>query len=453
MKRDPPPRAPLGLALADRCASPWRDRLGEAERAELARIVRTAFVDTAACVLAGRAEDVTQRVGRWAGLDLPADRARLPSVAGRDALAPALAALVNATAGHALDFDDVGLAGHPSVVLVPALLAEHDARGTHGWALIEAYAKGYAVWADLQRRMKIHLHGRGWHPTAVFGTVAAAAAVAAARGLPPAQTAHALGIAASCAAGLIANFGSMTKPLQVGRAVRAGLEAVELAQAGVDASADALDGPKGLLSALAGPDQADLQSPVIDDFETCTLRLRPGIKKYPVCYAAHRVIDGVLDLAAAHGVRADAVERVDATLSATTAGVLRHHAPTTLAEARFSLEFVVAVALARGAVGLRDVTPERLADAQVRALMPRVFTHTTDTRCPLEPSFAFEDRVTLTLTDARVLDSGPIRFARGHAQLPLDDAQVHAKLFACVEDGEEALARGVLARIDAALAD
>lgn len=443
----------LSGLLAERCAANWSAHFHAAEREQLRAIVRTAFIDTTACMFAGRDEPVTARVARWAGCAFGDGPLPLPARAGHGALAPAMAALVNATAGHALDFDDVGLAGHPSVALVPALLALHESAGVRGFALVQAYAKGYAVWAELQARMAVHLHGRGWHPTAVFGTVAAAAAVASARQLPSAQIAHAMGIAASAASGLIANFGSMTKPLQVGQAVRAGIEAAELAACGIDASADALDGGTGLLAALGGPGNARLEPAPADGLETSLLRLRPGIKKYPVCYAAHRVVDGVLDLVVAHGLKPSDVARVDATISTTTAAVLRHHKPTTLAQARFSLEYVVSTALVLGALGLRDVSPDSLADPAVRALMPRVHTHTVDTRCPLEPSFAYEDRVTLTTARGEVLDSGPIRFARGHAQRPLDETQLRAKLFACVNAGEEALAQDALTRIDAALQD
>ena len=90
----------------------------------------------------------------------------------------------------------------------------------------------------------------GWHPTVIFGTLAVAAAIASARRLDPAQTAHALGIAASMASGVVANFGSMTKPLHIGRAAEAGMLAVDFAELGLDASADALDGRAGLLAAL-----------------------------------------------------------------------------------------------------------------------------------------------------------------------------------------------------------
>lgn len=442
----------LTQALAHRCSADWAGAFDAAQRAALTATVRTAFIDTAACVLAGRSEPAAQRVAQWAGRRAagPVTSSVLFGPARTDA---DTAALINATAGHALDFDDVGLAGHPSVVLVPALMAEAERTGATGFAVVQAYAKGYAVWGELQRRMRVSLHARGWHPSAVFGAVASAAAVASLRGLGEREYADALGIAASLAGGVVANFGSMTKPLQVGRAAQAGLQAAALAQAGVDASADALDGRAGLLAALAGgPGHVDLSEGLPEDFAATLLLRRPGLKKYPVCYAAHRCIDGLLGLRAQHGFAADEVESIEATISETTAGVLRHHAPASEAEARFSMEFTLAAALVFGQVGIAEVCAASLEDPRVRDAMRRVRTSTVQTSCPLEPSFAYADQVRVTLRDGRCLDSGPIRFARGHAELPLSGRQLQDKLFACVSPAEQGLARRVEEAIDTMLA-
>lgn len=450
------PAASLSERLGAECASDWREHFDAATRETLREIARTGFIDTAACMLAGRDEPVARLMlapavaqAHPAVRETPGARVLFGPVRQP----PAEAACLNAIVAHALDFDDVGLEGHPSVVLMPALLAAHEVWGVRGFALVQAWAKGYAAWGELHGRMKVHLHGRGWHPTAIFGTVAAAAALAAARGLDATQATHALGIAASCAAGVVANFGSMTKPLQVGRAVRAGFEAVAWAEAGLSASPDALDGAQGLLAALGGPGGARLEGGLAEGFAHTLIRQRPGIKKYPVCYAAHRVVDGVLELARRHALAASEVSQVDATISDITAGVLRHHEPATLAQARFSLEFCVSAALCRGALGQREVSEPVLADPAVRALIPRVRTHTIAAGCPIEPSFAYEDRVVITCRDGRVLDSGPIRFALGHAQRPLDAAQLREKLMACLREGEEAMAQTVWNAASAALDD
>ena len=442
----------LTQALARRCATDWAQAFDAAQRKALAGIVRTAFIDTAACVLAGRAEASTRAVAQW--VRQRSGAGGLSSVLFSDQRTDAAsAALLNGVAGHALDFDDVGLAGHPSVVIVPALLAEQERTGTTGFTLVQAYAKGYAVWGELERRMKVSLHARGWHPSAVFGGVAAAAAVGSLRGLDERRLADALGIAASLAGGVVANFGSMTKPLHLGRAAEAGIHSADLAQAGLDASADALDGKAGLLVALAGaPDRVDLASGLGPEFESTLLSRRPGIKKYPVCYAAHRCIDGVIDLAGRHRISPADVASIEATISETTAGVLRQHDPVNVTEARFSMEFALAAALVRGRLGIAEVSAASLEDAIVRDLMRRVKTATVQTRCPLEPSFAYTDSVRITLRNGQQLDSGAIRFARGHPELPLDEAHLRAKLFSCVDPGEDELARRVLGNVDELLA-
>jgi aconitate decarboxylase len=440
----------LSDSLAELVCSDWRGGFDTTSRKTMSAIVRTTFIDTAACILAGRSEAPTQVVALWAQQRCAAatDSSVLFTPQRMNS---AGAALINAVAGHALDYDDVALAGHPSVVLMPALWAEHERLGTRGFDLVQAYAKGYAVWAEMARRFSSSLHTQGWHPTAVFGVVAAAAAVAALRGLSKDTTRHAIGIAASLSGGVIANFGSMTKPMHAGRAAEGGITAVELAMAGLSASSDALDGAAGLLSALAGAHLVDLDGPCAADAASTLLRLRPGIKKYPVCYAAHRIADGVLDLVRANELRPMDVTAVDATLSETTAGVLRHHAPVTVDQARFSLEFIVATAISHARLGPTEVSAPTMAEPEVRNLMPRVHMHTVQSSCPIEPSFALNDRVTITLANGVVLDSGDIRFARGHAQLPLSEAQLREKLFACARPEEQDLAIEILERINQAL--
>ena len=443
----------LCQALAERCATDLGPRLSAQDRQALHPVVRTAFVDTAACILAGTSDPATATVVQWVRAPGQAADGRCSLLWGDGRAAPGAAALVNAVSAHALDYDDVGLAGHPGAVLVPVLLAEHEHSGVHGFALTQAYAKGYTVWRELQQRLGVSLHARGWHPTAVFGTLAAAAAVAAARQLGPREFSNALGIAASLASGVVANFGSMTKPLQVGRAAQAGFQATELALLGLDASPDALDGPAGLLSALVGREHVVARLQLAEDFDAGLLRERPGIKKYPVCYAVHRVVDGVLDLVQAHALRLQDIAGATATISTTTAGVLRHHRPESVTEARFSVEFAVAAALLHGRLGLREVTEETLQNPALRAFLPGVKVRTVDTRCTVDPSFAYHDEVVLEHVDGRLLHSGPIRFARGHAQLPLQEADILAKLRGCAPEGNDAVVDDVLRRIDGALAD
>lgn len=432
--------APLTQALGDFVAAPGWQQVP----ADLLPTIRNGFIDTLACLLSGRQEAVTQ-----AAQQLAAGRGSLSQstvLLGRGKLGVMEAAFVNAVSAHALDYDDMALNGHPSVVLVPALLAAGELCQASDQSLLRAYLVGYEVWAELMGREPDSLHNKGWHPTSVLGTVAAAAAVAHLEGLTASQASHALGMAASLAGGLMGNFGSMTKPLHAGWAASHGIEAVRLASLGVTASAQILEGSNGYLAAFSPQGRADLGR-----WETpADLRMRRNglsIKKYPVCYAGHRVIDGVLALRQAHGFSPQDVLRIVPTLSDVTARVLHSHRPTTALEAKFSIEFAAAMAVCTGAVGLHQVTDEQVLLPQVQQLMRKVQAETVAASCPVEPGFALHDSVLIELQDGRRLESGPIRFARGHARLPLSEADIHAKFLGCVAAHETEAAQALLDRL------
>src|SRR5690606_31148189 len=193
---------------------------------------------------------------------------------------------------------------------------------------------------------------------------------------------------------LVANFGTMTKPLHAGRAASAGIEAVRLAAAGLTAAPDAIEHHAGYLAALSPQGEADRSSPPRGLGKTLrVLEYGLSIKKYPTCYATHRVIDGVLDLARAHKLRGEDVKEVRARIGTAQASMLRNHSPETGLEAKFSLEFAVASALVAGKVGLSELTDAFVAKPAVRELMPRVSIATDDSQCPIEPVFATNDRV------------------------------------------------------------
>jgi 2-methylcitrate dehydratase PrpD len=409
---------------------------GTAVPEEAARIVRTGFIDTIATMIAGRNETVVRIVRDFvAARRSVATDARL--LFTRESAAAADAALVNATAAHALDYDDVALGGHPSTVLVPALLAEGERLGASGADALRAYLVGYEVWAELLSREPDAYHLKGWHPTAVLGTVGAAAAVAHLNKLSPAACRNALSLAASMASGLVANFGTMTKPLHAGRAAACAIEAVRFAAMGLTAAPDAFEHHAGFLAALSPKGRAERER-AASGLGTQLKILDSGlsVKKYPMCYATHRVIDGVLDLAKAHALKADDVKEVQATIGVAQASMLRNHQPATGLEAKFSLEFAIASALVARKVGLTELTDEFVAQAPVREVMGKVKTATVDTSCPIEPIFAMTDRVVLELKDGRKLDSGEIRFARGNAKLPLKDEELKAKFLDCTAGAE-----------------
>ena len=430
----------LTQALGAMVANPDMDKVP----ADVLPIIRQGFVDTLACLLSGRQEAVTH-----AALALAEQRGSAPQscvLLGSRQLSAMDAAFVNAVSAHALDYDDMALNGHPSVVLVPALLAAGECLDVPDGLLLRAYLVGYEVWAELMLREPDSLHNKGWHPTCVLGTVAAAAAVAHLEGLDAARASHALGIAASMASGLMGNFGSMTKPLHAGWAASHGIEAVRLARLGATASLDVLEGRNGYLAAFSPQGRANC-SPWQ---AAADLRIRYNglsVKKYPVCYAAHRIIDGVLALRQTHAFQAEQVDHIVATLSDVTARVLHAHAPVTALEAKFSLEFAAAMAACEGAVGLHQVTDAQVQRQDVRDLMARVQAKTVAPGCPVEPGFALHDQVQVILKDGRTLDSGPIRFARGHAQLALSQADLRTKFLGCVPAGDVPAALALLNRL------
>jgi 2-methylcitrate dehydratase PrpD len=294
------------------------------------------------------------------------------------------------------------------------------------------------VWAELIGRDADPHHVKGWHPTAVFGAVAAAAAVAALRRLPFEIARHAIALAGSMAGGLVANFGTMTKPFHAGRAASAGIEAVRLALRGMTAAPDAMEHHAGFLSAISPHGRLDLERPA--DRLGYDLRIRESglsVKQYPICYATHRVIDGVIDAARRENLHPEQVAAVHAQIGKTQASMLRNHAPQTGLEAKFSLEFAVASSLVAQEVGLAQLNDAFVRRPEVQATMKKVSTATVDTTCPIEPMFAFADRVRIELKDGRAIDTGEIRFARGNAKLPLTSDELKRKFFDCVQSAHE----------------
>src|SRR2546421_7666864 len=172
---------------------------------EAQAVAKTGFTDCFGVMIAGAREGVVALIDReLAGHDAAALASLIPSGARRNVED---ATLVNGVAAHVLDYDDVTLDGHPSAVLVPAILAQGEASGSSGAEMLTAYVAGYEVWTELLVRETVPLHQKGWHPTAVRGPLAAAAACSKLRRLDAGATSTALAIAASMAGGLVANFG------------------------------------------------------------------------------------------------------------------------------------------------------------------------------------------------------------------------------------------------------
>lgn len=419
---------PLALQLGEQIAALRFEALPQAA----IEMVRRGFIDTVGVVIGGSAQPAVTRL--QAMLPPGGDQARLLFGPAR-ASAPD-AALVNGTAAHVLDFDDVSLRCHISAVLVPAILAEAEARDSNGREMIAAYVAGYETMADLvEREEGVHNVG-GWHTTGVHGAIAAAAAAARLNHLDPVQTAQALGIAASFSAGVMANFGSMMKPIHAGQAARAGIMAVRMVAAGIDASPDALDHPQGFLRAVSPEGRVDRNRPAHDfAADPRVLRVGLNIKRYPTCYCTHRLIDAVLAFQQANGLPAAAIERIDVMITEDWATILRHSKPRTALEAKFSAQFAVASAMIARSVGLMQLQDAFVQRADVVALMRRVRVLPHRDYDPVLLGAAVSDRAEVVLRDGHQLETPSVARALGHAENPLDVAALRAKFNDCLAFG------------------
>lgn len=345
------------------------------------------------------------------------------------------AALINGVAAHVLDYDDVTLDGHPSAVLVPAILAVGEASGSSGAEMLAAYIAGYETWAELMVREPTPLHRKGWHPTTVRGTVAAAAACAKLRRLDATGSATAMAIAASLASGLVANFGTMTKSFQVGRAAQSGVIAARLAEAGLTASLDALDHPSGFLAAFSPEGKAELDRAFdIKRKEWHIVRQGLNIKRYPICYATHRSIDAALDLIERFDISPQQVDRIHVSTGKTQLLMLRNHRPQTGLEAKFSMQFAMAAALVARKVGLSELTDAFVLRPEVQAIFPRVSIATTD--ATMEGSaFAPADAVEITTSSGETVKSEPVEYAKGSHRYPFSRDELWVKFADCLGAG------------------
>ncbi|MDX6549286.1 MAG: hypothetical protein QOG33_2836, partial [Gaiellales bacterium] len=294
-------------------------------------------------------------------------------------LAPTLAALVNGTAGHALDFDDIGLgAGHVSVAIVPAVLAVAELAGADGAAFVDALVVGYEVAHRLTTMYpdtRLGPYAAGYHKPSVYSVFGAAAGAARLLDLTATETAHALGIAASQSGGLRANFGTMTKPLHAGLANRTGVEAALLARSGFTASIEVLEQRFGWHDVICAG-EGDLDA-VLDGLGD-GYAIDEGLvfKLYPCCGANHYAIDGTIALTRDQGLREVDVDHVEVWIEQRNLNeVLVYPWPRTPLEGKFSLAYNVAAALADGEVTVDTFTAPALA--RLAAVRDKVRVHAT----------------------------------------------------------------------------
>lgn len=389
-----------------------------------------------------------------AGVGEPASRAILDYARGQTAPAMAiiwatgdrlpieLAALVNGTMGHALDFDDVSspLRGHPSVAIFPALVALGESRDVSGKALIDAYLTGFEVTIKLARAIVDDQYAKGWHSTPSIAAFGATAACARLMGLDRTRIAHALGILVSQVAGTRQNFGTMSKPFQAGQTNAMALRATLLAERGFDASMAAMDGPHGYTILYA--DGQDIHAQ-LDTLGRLPLEIDEAgieVKKYPVCYATHRAIQGILDLHREKVLVFTEVEQVDVKTNYRATVPLIYDRPKTGLEAKFSMHYAVAAALHDGVVNLASFLDEAVQRPAIQAFFEKV--HLSQGEPPMFPRWT---ELTVHLRNGETHDIR-VDALRGSAQVPLSDDELVDKGTDCLAHGNVTLSAKRLAR-------
>jgi 2-methylcitrate dehydratase PrpD len=242
------------------------------------------------------------------------------------------------------------------------------------------------------------------------------------------ETARAIGVAASRAAGLRCNVGTMVKPLHSGFAARDGLEAALLAQAGATASIDSLEGPFGLFPVLAAGrnPSAGFEQTLGNPFDF----IQPGIifKEYPSCLDTHAAIDAALAIRAERRVHTGEVARIICSLPPGIGDDLVYADPKTLLEGKFSLEFCVALALVRGRVTTTEFADKAIDDPDIREMMrATIVRHDPQLILP-EGSFCGSARVEILTRDGGRI-SKYVEYMSGHPRNPMDASQLRQKLY------------------------
>ena len=424
-------RKPLASALAEFVCRVQFDDLPS----QAVQIAKTGIIDCIGVAIAGSQEPPVRILRRAIAESNTRGEATLLGITGGLRSAAPDAAWINGTAGHVLDYDDVAR-GHPSVVIVPAILALAEEIDSTGTDVITAYVAGYEVWMELMQRERGSYQEKGWHHTPILGAIAATAACANLQRLGPEQTTHALGIAAAQASGIVASHGTMMKSVQVGKAAHTAVLSARLARLGITASPDVLDQERGFLKAISPAGDVDTASGAERlgrDWHICKHGL--GIKRYPVCYRAHRAIDATLGLLDESEIAPKDIDRIEVSIGKLDATILLNHFPESGLAAKFSIEFAIACAVVAGNVSLQQVNDAFVRRHDVRDLMRKVTVVTNENYDPEAPGFSMHDCVRVFLKNGQIAESEKVRYARGHPKLPLTAEDLKRKFIDCVTVG------------------
>jgi 2-methylcitrate dehydratase PrpD len=337
---------------------------------EVIALGKKTMLDGFGLALAGSASVVAPVVRQYiATLGLTRKSA---TVVGTNVKVPArFAAFANGVSIHADDYDDTGSALHVAAPILPPAFALCEEGRRSGKDLMLAFHVGVEAASKIGDAIFSRHDREGFHTTGTIGSFGSAAACAKLRGLNPEQTAYALGIAASQAGGIRRNFGSMTKAFHAGHAAENGSVAADLASIGFTAAGDVLETPLGFFQAAGGGFDP---AAIVNRLGRPWMFASPGdlIKRFPCGTIQQPVMDATLRMIAQHAIKAAAVERVEVGGNQSNVNTLFRHRPTTGLEAKFSMEFGVAILLVDGKAGLGQFADASVTRAEVQDMIGRV---------------------------------------------------------------------------------
>lgn len=409
---------------------------------DVAHLGKRSVLDGLGLALAGAASETGRIARRYlAGLGIATEKGS--TIAGSELRVPArFAAFANGISIHADDYDDTqlavakdrvyGLLTHPTAPVLPAALALAERDRRSGRDLMIAYQLGVEVECKVSEAILPRHYQHGFHSTATCGAIGSAAAAARLLGLDRDATRRALSIGATQAAGLRENFGTMTKPFHAGRASESGVVAAELAALGFTASPNGLEADRGFFRAAGGGYSAEMIDGKLGQPWTFHY---PGvsIKPHPSGSLTHPGMALMMDLIRKHDLRPDRVRRVSVGTNHNMPNALIHHRPRNELQAKFSMEFCMAILLLERKAGLEQFTDEVVNRADVQELIQRVSFGMHP-----EAEAAGFDKMT-TIIEIELTDGGVVKgradFGKGSPANPMTDEELADKFRQCAAWG------------------
>jgi 2-methylcitrate dehydratase PrpD len=408
---------------------------------DVLRLGKRCVLDGLAVILAGSEQQCTQIVRDYSLKNGPLPEST--AFGGKPLKLPAMfAALVNGTAGHAMDWDDTqlsttpdrifGLLTHPTVPpLVAALAVAETCELVSGRDFMTAFLTGFEVECKIAEAIFPQHYAKGFHTSGTIGTFGAAVAAAKLLALDADGLRHMLGITASMASGIRVNFGTMTKPLHVGRAAQNGVSAALLAKGGFEADPSALDGPWGFFQVFGSGFDAQRITAKLGNPHTI---VEPGvsIKPYPCGCLTHPSMDAMRAVVVENDLKPADIAQVVLYAGNNILNPIRYTTAEDELQAKFCMPFLLAAIVLSRKAGFQEFTPQFVCSSEVQALMQRI-------RMEFDPAIEargydkMRSRVEVMLTSGKKLVREADERYRGGPDNPLSDDELIDKFSDCTQ--------------------